>query len=76
MKLSPPSPTSFKQQESESSSVTINRMGPMLDKIKIGLLAFASAMTLALSVSSSELEQNKKSQTFNISPMPNAMKGI
>ena len=48
----------------------------MLDRITIGLLAFASAMTLALSVSSSELEQNKKSQTFNISPTPNATKGI
>ena len=48
----------------------------MLDRITIGLLAFESAMTLALSVSSSELEQNTKSQTFNISPTPNAMKGI
>lgn len=48
----------------------------MLDRITIGLLAFAAAMTLALSVSSSALEQNKKSQTFNISPAPNAMKGI
>ena len=48
----------------------------MLDRITIGLLAFASAMTLALSVSSSELEQNTKSETFNISPTPNAMKGI
>ena len=48
----------------------------MLDRITIGLLAFASAMTLALSVSSSELEQNKKSQTFNISPTPNVIKGV
>ena len=48
----------------------------MLDRITIGLLAFASAMTLALSVSSSELEQNTKSETFNISLTPNAMKGI
>ena len=48
----------------------------MLERVTIGLLAFASAMTLALSINSSELQQNKKSQTFNISPTPNAMKGI
>ena len=48
----------------------------MLDRITIAMLAFAGALTLALSVSPSEINAYDEPQTLNIPPLPKTAKGI
>jgi len=48
----------------------------MRDRMLIALMSFVSAISLALSVNASNTTDHGKSQMLNISPLPNAMKGI
>jgi len=48
----------------------------MRDRILIALMTFVSAISLALSVNASNTAYHEKSQTLNIPPLPNAIKGI
>ncbi len=48
----------------------------MLDRITIALMAFAGALTLALSVSPSGINAYDEPQTLNIPPLPKTAERI
>ena len=48
----------------------------MGDRMLIALIAFASAISLALSVNASNSTYQEESQTLNLPPLPKATKGI
>ena len=48
----------------------------MSDRMLTALMAFASAISLALSVNASNTSYHEKSQTLNLPPLPKATKGI
>ena len=48
----------------------------MSDRMLTALMAFASAISLALSVNASNTSYHEKSHTLNLPPLPKATKGI